>query len=359
MKITWAESTRGLAALSVIIAHFGVGFWLNPAAQSLSRNTVLNSLEFEPPLLAKILDGLPISFAALGVSMFFLVSGFVISLSISRYSRTGFAVSRAFRILPIYSAGYLISCSAVFVMGDPNRELNVLSVIVGMLPGLGVVLGIPTVSDGIVWTLLVEISFYLLILVFYRRITQNPVFVVLVLIFCFVVQLVGSLEMPSGLQGLSQLAVLTTKYVPYMLIGLAAQQIWQGNKNSKVWFISALMSLASYVLIALFPGGQIDVRYVGTYVFVALAFLVGAGLRKDISNRRFTAFLAGISYPLYVVHAVTGYAIISVAVVSGINAYLAILIASISVVLISVLLHVGLENPTHELGRRLAKKFVG
>lgn len=52
---------------------------------------------------------MPVELGALGVGAFFLVSGYVIALSVERYSRRGFLVGRLMRVLPTFAAGYLVT----------------------------------------------------------------------------------------------------------------------------------------------------------------------------------------------------------------------------------------------------------
>jgi peptidoglycan/LPS O-acetylase OafA/YrhL len=66
---------------------------------------------------------LPFSFAAFGVSQFFLISGFVIPLSLNQATTPSFLRARAWRIIPTYVAGFsftlLALAAASHVYGKP------------------------------------------------------------------------------------------------------------------------------------------------------------------------------------------------------------------------------------------------
>ena len=53
--------------------------------------------------------GLPYFWGYFGVALFFLISGFVIPLSVAKLSRSGFMVARIFRIWPTYLIGLAIA----------------------------------------------------------------------------------------------------------------------------------------------------------------------------------------------------------------------------------------------------------
>jgi hypothetical protein len=112
------------------------------------------------PRFARLLAAITVEFGALGVALFFMISGYVIAISLDRYSRRGFIVGRFMRVLPTYAAGYLVSCVVVWAVSDPGHELIPTHVLAGMVPGLPVLVGVPAPADGIVWTLIVELVFY-------------------------------------------------------------------------------------------------------------------------------------------------------------------------------------------------------
>lgn len=115
------------------------------------------------------LDGPPLDVAPgvvkygyLGVPLFFLVSGFVITRSTRGRSADRFVVGRALRLLPAYWCGVLITSTVAVWLGGQVVHVDVPMVLANltMVPPL---FGQPFV-DGVYWTLLVELQFYLLVL---------------------------------------------------------------------------------------------------------------------------------------------------------------------------------------------------
>jgi peptidoglycan/LPS O-acetylase OafA/YrhL len=99
-KIEFADGLRGIAAMSVIISHYLGVFWAAPTAvQTLTGLTVPTG---PWPAGAGLIVYSPINFGALGVALFFVISGFVMPFSFKSYGRLDFLVGRAFRIYPTY-----------------------------------------------------------------------------------------------------------------------------------------------------------------------------------------------------------------------------------------------------------------
>lgn len=97
-------------------------------------------------------------FGYLGVELFFMISGFVIALSVQGRGWRSFLVHRAIRLYPTFWVSLLISSVlAVTVAGD-HVSMRTFVANATMLPGY---LGEPFI-DGVYWTLGVEWKFYVL-----------------------------------------------------------------------------------------------------------------------------------------------------------------------------------------------------
>lgn len=109
-RVEWANAVRGVAALAVLAYHFCVVFWMrHDVSSGLARHDPLYEGQTGAPSFARALSAVPVELGALGVGAFFLVSGYVIALSVERYSRRGFLVGRLMRVLPTFAAGYLVT----------------------------------------------------------------------------------------------------------------------------------------------------------------------------------------------------------------------------------------------------------
>jgi peptidoglycan/LPS O-acetylase OafA/YrhL len=146
------DALRGLAALSVMLFHFTSWYGKSPVDGILRLNNFLS-----PPLLA-------FYFGDIGVPLFFMISGYVITASSERHSKvTSFACSRFARLYPLYW------CSIIFAVAcylpsnhrliDYQPEWLTIAVNFSMFQ-TGV--GVNNVNEAY-WTLYIELQFYVLI----------------------------------------------------------------------------------------------------------------------------------------------------------------------------------------------------
>lgn len=67
-------------------------------------------------------------------------------------------------------------------------------------------------------------------------------------------------------------------------------------------------------------------------------------------------WLADISYPLYVIHAMLGWIVIVLLVRAGVTEGIAMFLGVCAVLLVAWVLHVAVEAPTHRWARDLARR---
>lgn len=145
------QALRGLAALSVMLFHFR---WNINAVQ--------------PNMGDKLLG-----WGAVGVDLFFLISGFVITLSILRIEKSlagtvSFLKKRALRILPAYYFWLLITfllCGAMSIFHYVEKTENLISAILftPIYPDHAPFFVDDSGNYGIRWTLNYEVYFYLVV----------------------------------------------------------------------------------------------------------------------------------------------------------------------------------------------------
>jgi len=138
---------RFLAAMSVVFFHYTFrGFTAGD----------LSILSF--PELGEVSR-----YGYLGVDFFFMISGFVILMSAIGRDAYGFAISRIVRLYPAFWMGVTLTTLFIVVLGREKFSVEWWQYLAN-LTMVGGYVGIKPV-DGVYWTLLVEIKFYLIIFV--------------------------------------------------------------------------------------------------------------------------------------------------------------------------------------------------
>src|SRR5262245_34438087 len=133
------DSLRGLAALSVVLFHYTTRF------AELYGPTERMTVAF------------PYGFY--GVNLFFIISGFVIFMTLERTRRPmDFVVSRFSRLYPAYWTCVAITFAVTHWLGLPYKTVDLLSALANftMIQGFW---GVPHVG-GVYWTLEVELLLY-------------------------------------------------------------------------------------------------------------------------------------------------------------------------------------------------------
>ena len=360
-RLEWANALRGAAALIVLGFHFGVVFWMSQdVGAGLARRPPLYAGDSSAPRFARLLAAIPVDFGALGVALFFLISGYVIAISLDRYSRRGFIVGRIARVLPTYAAGYLVSCAVIWAGADPGRELAPTHVLAGMVPGLPLLLGMAAPADGVVWTLIVELVFYGVCLVAYRGLTRQWAAILVVGLACVVVQLSfpAPVVLGSAASGFRYVVLLACPFIPVMLVGTTLSAYRRGRLSRReAALLIPVLAVTHFWLLSTSANLRVALEYRVTFLGAIVAFCVIAAVGRPHEPHRLSSFFADISYPLYVVHPVLGYAVLSLLASRGAPGLVAVLTAGAAAITAAWLLHHLVEVPSHRLGQRSARRF--
>lgn len=366
-RIEFANALRGIAALSVMVSHYLGGFWMKrDAVATLINAPALPSDGFPtPPVVSAINATELFQWGPFGVALFFLISGFVIPLSFERYDWKGFLAGRFFRLYPTYAAGFSLTLIAIYGAGarfGAPFPYGFEQVAIHYLIGLRDLLWSPNI-DGIVWTLEIEVRFYLvcaLIAVWLKR-GSRMVFLApaLVALGCFL----AAPFMPGWLRAAPRLYYLgfaltdSFQFLLYMFIGVAFSQHYRRRLSL------APLVFAVALLFSLFAGawrvgplrGLTDQLW--SYALALAVFALAYARSSGWARNRALAALADISYPLYVIHGVAGYAALRLLLDAGMSVWPAVLLVTLAALGMSWVLHRWIEMPTHRLGRALAGRL--
>ena len=364
-RIDFAQTLRGLACLLVVIAHLFVLAGARP--QLIAELTGLNYPARQSSISAAIDQHSPLSLGPFAVAIFFLVSGMVIPLSLGRMDRFAFLVARFFRLIPTYAFCLLITMTGLFVVyalfGQEYEYpwKNALAH-VALVRDLAWMRPI----DGVVWTLEIEGKFYLACMLLAPLIRAGD-FRGLLIVNAIITALlvwVGTPPVELAATNVRWYALmcafsLSAMCIGFMWIGTIFCFHWQGRCTTKQAWVAILLLDAMFIA-QLYWGGSspssihnvLFVAYQAALVLFAAAYVAPAWMLRSVWLDR----IAQISYPLYAVHAMLGYAIEQAVFHWTGNLYLSMLTACAAAFAVAIPIHFYIERPSQEFGRWLSKR---
>lgn len=311
------DALRGLAAVAVLIFHY----------------TSHYETQFE--YVGRPFASLPYGY--LGVQLFFMISGFVIFMTLCKVSRPlDFVVSRFSRLYPAYWTCVLLTSGIILLMGLPGKEPTTLQVLVNMTM-LQQLLFFKDV-DGVYWTLLVEMIFYVSMFVLLVTSQLHRILSILLVWLAIAAMQIGierftTLRIPYTAE-----MFLNLKYIPHFALGIAFYQYRKTSSHTP----ASLLVIISSVSVVAFSGDL-----VATFACLAFILLFQLFLHEKL---RFLAtkpllFLGTISYPLYLLHENIGFVVIRQFTAYGLNINICIAIATLTSLVLAALVTRYVEVP--------------
>jgi peptidoglycan/LPS O-acetylase OafA/YrhL len=333
-KIEFANSLRGIAALLVVIAHLFILFWYQ---QDIAINfTGVPPYQGAVPIASEILEPFKMLYGFTGVGIFFLISGFVIPFALDKKSIFEFLIGRIFRIWPTYIVTTLFSLLCLYISKQYFHN-DFFPLIKNIISSLLLTTDLSRLQpvDGVIWTLEIEIKFYLLMALIYKLVNKNP----LLLITCAAIFTI--LVVRKNIRLNDDFA-----YFTYMFIGVAFNFLHK-NKLSNKKFIGMLFTLFVCFIMQL----RFEKQALMCYGLALIIFTTLYYARDKIKYPKILSYLADISYPLYVSHAIFSYVFLRIFLTIFDSPNIALMICIICVLINAYLLHVIIEVPANKLGK--------
>ena len=305
------------------------------------------------------------SFGFVGVPIFFVLSGFVISLSVGDSKITPeytgkFALKRSFRLDPTYWVAILISIFLLFLknqMLTDDIPFPSPTSILAHLFYLQDLLSYQPIST-VYWTLCLEIQlyiFYILSLGACQKISDalhvccNTVHNGLIFTTGFY-----SLTLDHNLLDLNINGIFLP-YWHYFVLGVLANNALRGKPYGNGTFI--LWIITEVLFQSIYPLSAFAITGIATALFIYIAGIQGR-LNILLSNQ-LLQYLGKISYTLYIIHPDIGWKVISLCryllgeKMGPLVSASVLFVAVIASVIAAHLLHIIIEKPTMMLGARL------
>lgn len=315
------DALRGIAALLVVWFHYTVQF--------------RSEFHQGPETMFAMPAG------RYGVQLFFVISGFVIFLTLTRSrSLWDFAANRLSRLYPPYWVCMLITAAVLAAWPLSGLEVNLRQVVVN-LTMVQYWLVTPHV-DSVYWTLSVELAFYA---------------------FVSVLRLIGWLDKVErwvaawlGLQFIVHFgdhhgfhisplirSALLLDHGHFFFTGVIFHRIREQGGTLMRWsLIAACIVMAWFIR---------DVPHALSLVVAAAAFAAFIHGKLGWMALPPLLFFGDISYPLYLIHQNVGYVIIDRLIRAGHDHAAWLWVPALASVLLATLVHLAVEKPAREFLR--------
>jgi peptidoglycan/LPS O-acetylase OafA/YrhL len=340
------DSLRGIAALLVVLFHF-----------TLYREQAKYGFRF----------------GVTGVDLFFIISGFVILLTLEKTkSWKDFVISRFSRLYPAYWVCVTFTTIAILLYslsGSPAIrqyfEKNPAPGAAVFIANLSMVQYYFRINDidGPYWTLLIEMLFYLtMTLIFLTgKLKQIELIAALSLIVITVYATYLNNIFPPGYK-LLRYGFPLVNYFPLFCAGIVFYKIKFSGASLLRY---CLVAVCFFIQVALFDDGVRSMGFINRTEY-CFALLIYFGLFVLYVNNRLsfivnpvTVFLGGISYSLYLIHQFISITVIIPLLVDRyhINFWVTALLIDLPVVLlVATLINRYIEKPAMKFIRDKYKK---
>jgi peptidoglycan/LPS O-acetylase OafA/YrhL len=286
-RLQGLDSLRGIAALAVVLYHYTFGY-----TQVVGKHM--------PGLDLIATDG------HFGVYLFFIISGFVIFMTLERSAKAAdFSVSRFARLWPAYLACAGLTTLLIVVLDFNPHHLTVGDALLNVLM-LNKVIGNVSI-DPSYWTLTYEVLFYAgAAMTFFWFKLQRIEWACLAWLGLAFVARVSSFDQRHARLG----ALLGVDFCHFFVLGMMIYLISQ-RRNSWLTMSTTILAFAMTLFGPSFNPGAMKLWQfmLLTALFAIVVWLV-AERKISFLNVAPLLFLGEISYSLYLVHQIAGYWVI-------------------------------------------------
>jgi peptidoglycan/LPS O-acetylase OafA/YrhL len=276
-----------MAALAVVLYHYTFGY---------------------TQVVGKHMPGLDLiaTNGHLGVNLFFIISGFVILMTLERSAKAAdFSVSRFARLWPAYLVCGGFTSLVIVVLGFNPQGLTVGDALLNVLMLNKVIGNVPI--DPSYWTLTYEVLFYAgAAMIFFGLKLKRIEWACLAWLGLAFVARVSSFDQNHLRLGV----LLGVDFCHFFVLGMMIYLISQ-RRNSWLTMSTAILAFAMTLFGPAFNPGAMKLWQfmLLTALFAMVVWLV-AERKIDFLNVAPLLFLGEISYSLYLVHQIAGYWVI-------------------------------------------------
>ncbi|WP_316235394.1 MULTISPECIES: acyltransferase [unclassified Bradyrhizobium] len=337
-RLVVLDLLRCIAALSIFAFHF----WYLGSTQAGTEFAAMPRI----PIFR---------YGFLGVELFFIISGYVIFMTLQTKTITQFALARFVRLFPTFWFCIVLTTTVLWAYRGSGPSMATLLANFTMEPS---VFGVASV-DGVYWSLAVELEFYFLIGII--MVCAGKRYFTHALAAALVVDLIQKAMFFFDHPWHS--IILSSPFLSYFGIGIAAY-MWHRSASREsllLLFLSvpgAIFATLDKTAFLAYYFLQTEIsRFVtvGCLLLATVAIWLLPGLNRLIPEtaRSPIVFCGGVTYPLYLLHQEIGYRAFGVLTKAGLGVSAATTAAAILTVLLSTAAYVFFDKPVRRALMRM------
>jgi peptidoglycan/LPS O-acetylase OafA/YrhL len=365
-RIVFLDSLRALAVLIVLWGHvFSMG--INDPGTISAWVPDVTGLAFGPTTIADNIHGqiglwlhftLGIGAGGLGVSLFFIISGFVILRTVDRTPPLQFMVQRFFRIIPtcLFCVSLVALITYIYCasrgLHQPNSITNVITSAFAANYFNSAFSTVP-----VLWTLEVEMIFYVVMalgVLAFNKLGYKALLAISLSCLAFVASYaISEQAKPDIYRHFSTIAV----HLSYMMIGAFIYRAYENNSILEgICYVA--ISVATYYGCYELYGTATSFQNIGSNFSSALGGLIIfiAGLFAGLQWRFLSPlrWIASISYPLYLLHVPLAWGGLYTLASFGVGMYWSAVISTAVVIALAWITHHAIEIPSQAIGKKVS-----
>ncbi|MFL1895420.1 acyltransferase family protein [Aquimarina sp. 2-A2] len=346
-RIYQIDLLRFIAALSVLLYHY---LFSGPSANYI---TDINFEEIDEYF----------KYGYLGVDVFFIISGFVISLSIKKRSITSFLQSRFIRLYPAY--WFCVTCTfLVMVLAGSSLQHQVtIKEYLANLTMFQYFINIENI-DEVYWTLLVEIKFYILI-AFYLVLLKFRKFNITVFAYLWLTASFANIFLEEFYFFKIANFFLIFKWSSYFIAGIFFHELYKSDKKNK-FILPLILCLVLSVYYRITSITSLETLYNTSFspyiisviisVFFIIMYLISREKLNSINSPKLLKF-GVLTYPLYLIHQNIGFILFN-QLDEYVNKYLLFFLISSLMLLLAFYINKLIEIPVSKFLKSHTDKLI-
>lgn len=333
-RILALDGLRGLAALAVVVYHYTTRY-----------------PEIDGPR-----EGMwfSFSFGQYGVRLFFIISGFVIFMTVDRSKNLWqFIASRFARLFPVFWVCVGLTYAMLVWTNLPHRQVSTTDALwnLTMVPAMMDAKSV----DGAYWSLRYELSFYIVMgLILGLGLRRYALFIMAGIV---VLAATGQRQVSVRLYGEAGTLPLWDFHPYWCSMFLIGMTLYDMRSRVRWWHVGLLLLCFAEICVQQWAWRVPDAThprwpYLVVIAFSTLAVFVASRWHVPLLTSRPIVFLGTISYSWYLIHQNVGYAIIHWTESMGGHVMLGVGVAFVACVAIAFGLTKLVEQPANRWLRR-------